>query len=156
MSFNVRGVALAWVLAVATPVMAARSDYVGSATCGSCHEAELTRWQAGPHARAGETLGEARGQRRCLGCHTTGEAPAGRPFFGDVGCEACHGSGAGYAPADVMADPVLARALGLRDLSTAEARAAVCTTCHRADTGLRPFDAEAAWQRIRHGPGERP
>jgi hypothetical protein len=149
--FSGSALALGLVLALAAPVTAARSDYVGSDACGSCHEAAFTTWKAGPHARAGELLGEARGQRQCLGCHTTGEAPAGRPFFDGVGCEACHGPGAGYAPADVMANPLLARELGLRDLSTPERRAAVCGSCHRADTGLRRFDPEAAWPTIQHG-----
>ena len=129
---------------------AARVDYVGGERCAQCHEAQARSWKKGPHARAGESLGKQVGVRKCQSCHTTGDAPTGRPFFSSVQCEACHGSGAGYAPRDVMQNPVLARRLGLRDLSTPAARAALCVRCHRAQTRLEPFDTEAAWKRIRH------
>jgi hypothetical protein len=88
--------------------------------------------------------------RRCLGCHSTGEAPAGRPYFSGVQCEACHGAGAGYAADDLMRDPPLAAELGLRPLAAAEARAALCASCHHVTTRLAPFDPVAGWQRIRH------
>ncbi len=81
----------------------------------------------------------------------TGDAPAGEAYDSGVGCESCHGAGAGYSPDDVMRDPPLARALGLRDLSTPAARAQVCIGCHRAATRLAPFDPERAWETIRHG-----
>ena len=80
----------------------------------------------------------------------TGDAPAGDGYFAGVGCESCHGAGAGYAPDDIMRDRPLARLLGLRDLSTPAARAALCASCHRASTRLAPFDPVAAWKAIRH------
>lgn len=129
---------------------AARADYVGSERCGSCHATAMKAWTDSAHARASETLGAGVANRRCLACHATGDAPAGRPYGSGVGCESCHGAGAGYAAADVMASPVLARELGLVDLSTPEARAALCTGCHRASTRIRGFDVERAWKRIAH------
>ena len=128
---------------------AARSDYTGPAACGGCHEQALAAWQASAHARAGQVLGP-RPPASCLACHTTGEAPAGRPFFGGVTCEACHGPGAGYAADDIMRNPALARALGLRDLSTPARRAALCAGCHRSSTRLAPFDPARAMRRIEH------
>jgi cytochrome c5 len=130
---------------------AARADYVGSQTCGGCHPAALAVWQRSAHARASESLGRGVSDRRCLACHATGDAPAGRPYASGVGCEMCHGSGAGYAPDDIMRDPVLARELGLRDLSAPKAMETLCMSCHRASTQLSPFDVAAAWQRIAHG-----
>lgn len=124
--------------------------YVGAEACGACHARQLESWRATAHARAGASLRESARRRRCQTCHTTGDAPAGRPAFPGVGCEACHGAGAGYATDDVMRDRELAFALGLRDLSTPEARAELCGRCHRAAVRLAPFDAARAWQRIRH------
>jgi cytochrome c554/c'-like protein len=143
------------VLAVAPPPSeAARADWTGSQACGACHPAALAVWRSSAHGQATVSLGRHAADGRCLGCHSTGDAPAGRPAEPAVGCEACHGAGAAYAPADVMRDPVLARELGLRDLDTPARRRAVCGACHRpgAGTRLTPFDAERAWARIRHGP----
>jgi cytochrome c553 len=127
----------------------AQSPFLGAAACGVCHERELAKWRQDPHARAGAALGAQAALRRCQACHTTGFAPAGRPAFDDVQCEACHGAGAAYAPDDIMRDPTLARALGLVDLSTPAARQALCQTCHRAQARLAPFDVESAFG---HGP----
>lgn len=146
------GTALALVvLAALAPGRAhgGRADYVGAQGCKDCHAGAFESWQQSAHARADARLG-ASPSRACLACHTTGEAPAGRPFFAGVQCEACHGPGAGYATGDVMQNPGLARALGLRDLSTPAARAALCAECHGRATRLAPFDAEAAYRRIQH------
>jgi hypothetical protein len=112
-----------------------RADWVGSDACGSCHPAELAAWKQTAHAGAADRLG-TKPKSRCLACHGTGDAPAGKASFCEVGCEACHGSGADYAADDIMRDRPMARALGLRDLSTAEAVAAMCAGCHRG-TGTR-------------------
>lgn len=126
-----------------------RTDYVGAHTCRECHESAYATWQKSAHARADTSIG-ARPAPACLACHTTGEAPASRPYLAAVQCEACHGPGAGYAQADIMRDPPLARRLGLRDLSTPDKRALLCATCHDDPTRLAPFDPERAFQRIRH------
>ena len=128
---------------------ASRADYVGAEACGRCHPAAYAAWQASAHARAVESLGPSP-EGRCLACHTTGEAPAGQAFFAGVTCESCHGPGAGYAAEDIMRNPHLARAVGLRDLSTPARRAALCSTCHRAATRLAPFEPESAYRRIEH------
>ena len=145
----------AWLAGVVTLALSAvialagRADYVGSATCTGCHVAAGKAWAASAHAGAAAALGP-RPKARCLGCHTTGDAPAGASWFAEVGCEACHGAGAGDAEDDVMRDPTLSRHLGLRDLSSPEARAQLCARCHRTRTRRAPFDLEAALEAIRH------
>lgn len=144
-------VALAAGSARAGPEAPPESEFVGSAACGACHEDVYAIWRETPHARASESLEGYAGRAACQSCHATGAAPASPASFAGVGCEACHGPGSGYAPADIMRNPPLARALGLRDLSTPEARAAACARCHgEKRTRLLPFDAEDAWERIAH------
>jgi hypothetical protein len=124
----------------ASTALAARRDFVGSTTCGTCHPRILAAWQATAHARATAALGK-KPPARCLACHGTGDAPAGRAYFAEVGCEACHGAGAHYATDDLMRDRPLALALGLVDLSVPATRAAVCARCHASvSTRLRPLD----------------
>lgn len=135
-------VVLASALVAAGDARAARRDWTGSAACGACHPAELAAWQVTPHAQTRARFA-TRPEPRCLGCHATGEAPAGPAIAVEVGCEACHGAGAAYAEADVMRDRPVALALGLADLSTPKPRAAVCAPCHRASTGGRAFDPGA-------------
>jgi Cytochrome c554 and c-prime len=132
-------IALASLMGVAA---GARRDWTGSAACGACHPGELAAWQVTPHASTRDRF-SVRPETRCLGCHATGEAPAGPAIAVEVGCEACHGAGAAYAEADVMRDRPVARALGLADVSTPAARAAVCAPCHRASTRGTPFDPAA-------------
>jgi hypothetical protein len=162
-------VALAALTWLARPSPAARRDWTGSAACGACHPAELAAWQVTPHAatraRFAARPGPSRtdrfrsaaqqgsespcgegppcGEGRCLACHATGEAPAGPVVAVEVGCEACHGAGAAYAEADLMRDRPVAQALGLTDVSTPQARAAVCAGCHRTATRGTPFDPTA-------------
>ncbi len=129
-----------------------RSRFTGSDACGGCHQAELEQWRTTAHARATDSLRQRQHarQRRCQSCHTTGDAPAGRPAFNGVGCESCHGAGAGYAQDDIMRDPTLAAALGLRELTTPQARKAVCAGCHRSGTRLTAFDPDQAWETVKH------
>jgi hypothetical protein len=139
--------AAAWFVAatgLGGPAHASRRDWTGSAACGRCHPAELAAWEATPHARTRARWGSVRPEGRCLGCHATGEAPAGPVVAVEVGCEACHGAGAAYAEDDAMRDRPVAQALGLADASTAAARAAMCAPCHRASTRGAPFDPAAA------------
>lgn len=135
--------------------VADRRDYLGSEACGVCHKRELAIWRRGPHARAGAGLGGRR-NASCLRCHTTGDAPTGPVVERFVGCEACHGPGAGYGHRDIMRNPPLARALGLRSLASPEARGTTCSLCHAGvETSLRPIELDLAWTRIGHFGGKR-
>ena len=134
-----------WLLLIslATPAVASRRDWTGTAACGSCHPKQLVAWQATPHAATRARFADAPPAARCLACHGTGEAPAGQAIAVEVGCEACHGAGAAYSPDDVMRDRSLALALGLADLSTPRARAALCAQCHARATSGHVFDPTA-------------
>ena len=145
----IAGTAALIILLLPSGSRADRADFVGAKACATCHKQQYTSWTRTAHAGATSRLGK-RTQRKCLACHSTGEAPAGRAFFSGVQCEACHGSGAGYRPDDVMRNKTLATELGLRDLSTPLQRAALCNSCHSAATKLKPFDVEAAWKKIKH------
>jgi hypothetical protein len=134
--------AAAVILFGVTTVSASRRDWTGSAACGACHAAEYAAWKQTPHATTAQHL-EARGTTMCLACHATGEAPAGPAIAVEVGCEACHGAGAAYAPDDIMRDRPVALAFGLTDVSTPAARAAVCAACHARTTRGVPFDPSA-------------
>lgn len=120
-------------------VWAAGRDWTGSARCGSCHPAELAAWRATAHAKSFASAQRV-AERVCLGCHTTGESPAGPVIEDVVGCEACHGAGADYAADDLMRNRRLAHDLGLIDLSTPAKRAAVCAACHGVITARPGFD----------------
>lgn len=87
------------------PALFPDADFVGSAVCATCHEAEHATWATSPHGRALASL-EAKGKAQdgdCLRCHTTGyDKPGGFPVGGtaaahralaSVGCESCHGPG---------------------------------------------------------------
>ncbi|MCP4130703.1 MAG: hypothetical protein GY754_06945 [bacterium] len=92
-----------------------RYSYVGAKACSKCHSEESIGnqraiWAASPHFKAVKTLkkekakaiGEKVGvanpaeSRKCLKCHTTGRGKVASLNEEGVGCEACHGAGAGY------------------------------------------------------------
>lgn len=126
-------------VAVVGTAVASRRDWTGSAKCGTCHPQHLAAWQATPHARTASRFA-GKPETKCLACHGTGEAPAGPVIAVEVGCEACHGAGAHYAEDDLMRNLAVARALGLADLSTTKARAALCAQCHQRPTRGKVLD----------------
>ncbi len=148
--------------------------HVGVARCRVCHEpasagAQFKIWRSGPHSHAFATLqtDSARaiiasikeGIESCYPCHTTlGRSPH-NSFEQElnaegVGCERCHGPGSKYAYYNMMRDSNAFLANGgvrgsLRD----------CKQCHTDDLPTSPahrtlrlssFDADSAWERIRH------
>jgi hypothetical protein len=130
-------------LVLVSPAAASPRDFTGSGACGKCHPQELAAWQTTPHALTRTRFADARPQKKCLACHGTGEAPAGEAIAVEVGCEACHGAGAAYGEDDIMRDRPVALALGMADVSTPKARAAVCAPCHARTTRAQPFDPAA-------------
>ena len=97
------------------------ANYVGVKTCAICHKKEdcgnqFAKWQAGPHAKAFETLGTPAAKEvgkklgvdnpqtsgKCLKCHSTAynftEAVASEKIKPEDGvvCESCHGPGKKY------------------------------------------------------------
>lgn len=136
-------VVVAGLASMREPARASRRDWAGTAKCGSCHPQHLAAWLATPHANTKIRFATTKPEAKCLACHGTGEAPAGPAIAVEVGCEACHGAGAHYAEDDLMRNVVVARALGLADLSTPKARATLCAQCHVRPTRGKVFDATA-------------
>jgi peroxiredoxin len=132
------------------------SDYVGSASCQSCHGKEHKLWSESAHARAFATLGAKNASKNtaCQKCHTTGFGeptgfPAGGANLEAVGCESCHGPGkrhvesAGKTPGTILA---------LTDKCDTCAISLICGKCHDAanDAGFE-FKVEEKLSVIRHG-----
>lgn len=122
--------------------------FTGAAACGSCHAAAYKVWQSSAHATASTSLGKQKNAAACLACHATGDGISRRFKMDGVQCEACHGAGAAYSPEDIMRNPRLSRALGLRDVK--KSLAAVCAPCHGVSTKVQPFSAARAWRKIAH------
>jgi YVTN family beta-propeller protein len=143
--------------------------YIGSLGCAACHSGsrmgnQYSVWRMSPHARAYAVLGSPAGLKlaaergvadpqkspECLKCHATAsslEPGSYLPGFAvseGVGCEACHGPGSEYAVEAVMLDKSGSRAAGLRPASKE-----TCLKCHR-QTSDKPFNVDAAWEKIRH------
>lgn len=127
--------------------------FAGSESCAACHTREHEVWRSSAHARAWLTLERAEAGPRygwpvthqpdCVTCHATGYglvsgfvSPEDTPDLAGVGCEACHGPGAGHA-----ADP--------RNRRLGRVQDGACIVCH--DFEQSPgFDHGARWKRIAH------
>jgi YVTN family beta-propeller protein len=133
---------------------------------------QFSKWRLSAHARAYAALSrpeskeivrlsgiteEPHKAKMCLGCHATAaeeedwERAEGFHLEDGLQCEACHGPGSEYSPADIMKDRMKAMAYGLRIPKKED-----CVMCHRAkgshDAVLKkkPFDLEMAWRAIAH------
>jgi hypothetical protein len=126
------------------PGAAAPADTLGAETCKTCHPLAYEAWRYGPHARGLGSLPEARRKdARCTACH----APDADKGLTGVSCETCHGAGRVYAPAYVMRDPELARAVGLLDPGEK-----ACASCHTESTpSLGRFEYAKKLPLIEHG-----
>lgn len=102
---------------------ASPATYVGAAACKLCHRAIYESWAATPHARVASLSPEVTREATCDACHVT--VPGGPER---VECEACHGPGSNYWPAEVMIDPEKASMAGL-----VRPDESVCRRCHDND-----------------------
>ena len=128
-----------------------------TATCGSCHQAADTAWQAGVHAqpdagnggvaascaschgvhdappaaRLAEGPGVGALNARCTACHGAVALPPADPHAGETPCAGCHGAHETHR----VTDPEALVAAGHQD--------ATCGACHA--------DAEALWSDDAHG-----
>ena len=98
-------------LAAGAAVAQQQARFVGSETCGECHEKEYSNYtKYSKKAHSWESVkimlsdlkpAEA---EKCFECHTTGYGQPGgfvsyetTPHMADVGCETCHGPGSLHA-----------------------------------------------------------
>lgn len=119
--------------------------FVGAQSCKLCHREIYDSWRRTPHASTGTV--EIDASARCSTCHATDLVTRRR----GVQCEACHGPGEDYSPAEVMIDPEKAAMAGL-----VRPDEGTCRRCHdndepnhRSELEL-PSDAEwARWVHVR-------
>ena len=120
-------------------------EYAGTKRCGSCHSDAHRVWKGTAHAGALKTL-SVEGHDRdpdCVGCHVVGlDSTKGfrslkeTPQLANVGCESCHGAGAGHAKAPPSAP--------MRKVGKAS-----CTPCHTPSHSPR-FNFAEYWKRVKH------
>ena len=107
----------------------ARSGYVGSQACATCHRQEFDQWAHTSHATALNTLLTVGKQfyPECVSCHVTGFGyetgyqignPEEKGHLADVGCETCHGPGKQH-----ITTPLTTNIRG-------EVKNQVCLECH--------------------------
>lgn len=117
--------------------------------CGRCHNAQERWWRSDPHSTAARPFrmteprnveiaraygmaaaDMARGNRICMWCHGTPVSAPSRKVRAGVGCQRCHGAGAGYLEPHETVGYAGALALGLTDLRDPLVQAATCAGCH--------------------------
>jgi peroxiredoxin len=142
-------------------LLPALADHVGSEACASCHPAEFETWAKSPHARAVETLvqAKAQGNEACLACHTTGfDRPGGfakgarvadHPDLARVGCESCHGPGGGHVGEQAARTGTI---VSLGDKCDSCVILQICGSCHddANDPGFE-FEVKQKIEAQRHG-----
>ena len=120
--------------------------YASTSACALCHPKASEHFVTTAHAFALATL-QRKGRDKdpsCLRCHSTGfNRPGGTrnvataaTFFGDVGCESCHGPSTAHVRAQ--------NKTGTRRLVPE----AVCIECHTKQQSPEPFDYAKATKEI--------
>ncbi|MFC2168069.1 multiheme c-type cytochrome [Acidobacteriota bacterium] len=134
--------------------------YVGSDKCKMCHRTEAQGqqypiWEGSGHFTAYENLSSDAGKAlaadatenpECLKCH----GPLADFRSEGVSCEVCHGPGSAYKSMSVMKDHDDAVAKGMKELGSPEAIKKQCVSCHENSPHDKPFDLEAALDKIKH------
>ena len=133
-----------------------KGDYVGSASCQSCHAKEHELWSSSAHAHAFGTLAKSGEQKNadCQRCHTTGfgEAtgfPHGGKTFENVGCESCHGPGKRHVEDAGKSSGTILR---LTEKCDSCVIMQICGSCHddANDPGFE-FELDEKLAKLRHG-----
>ncbi|MHC4077034.1 MAG: multiheme c-type cytochrome, partial [Planctomycetota bacterium] len=157
----------------------AKNRYVGAKACKSCHKAEakgaaFTKWAAGQHAKAWETLGTAAAKKvgekegvkdpqtspKCLKCHVTAHGvekkkiKRGFKVKAGVQCESCHGPGEKHAKARfkaAMGKVAEGRAVLPAGEINARPELKVCLDCHNDKSPtFKPFCLKMRLAKIEH------
>jgi hypothetical protein len=145
------------VILFSTGISAQDFKYIGAVKCKMCHNKadkgeQFNKWQAGPHAKAMESLkGDEAKDPKCLKCHSTAASVDSKLLAGikaeeGVSCESCHGPGSMYKTAAIMKNQKLSLAKGL--ILPEEA---VCKTCHNEESPhYKGFNFEEYVAKIAH------
>ncbi len=125
------------------PIHAGRADYLTTAGCKDCHKKQYDNWTNTKHSKALATIRAFRSDHKpeCISCHATGygpafTAPADLATFGDVQCEACHGTRPQHAK-----DPKTYHFGAIAE--------SVCLPCHNEDILRKPFSFGQAIIKVR-------
>jgi hypothetical protein len=155
---------------------ASGAKFVGSETCGGCHEKALAIWSKTPHAHATDSLVTPPNSRgdiarhydpECLSCHATGWEPQkfhplesgylsleATPHLQHNGCENCHGPGSAHVDAESGGDEALqAKLRETMKLPIAGGRAEKrCLECHDEDNSpdFTHKGFAAYWKEVEH------
>lgn len=143
---------------------ASDAHYIGTESCGECHQRSHDAWSESGHAHAFESLVEVNRQYdpECVSCHVIGwhpqevlPHPSGfrsldqTPHLTDVGCENCHGPGSRHVAAeeDEAADRgVWRQALHLEPNTSGDN---FCIRCHDLDNSP-DFNFDEYWTHVVH------
>lgn len=127
---------LAFTIAASRTAVTQDATYVGSDTCGDCHDVEYEHYtQFSKKAHSGDSVRIMAGDltkkelEECFACHMTGYGEPGgfvsfaeTPELANAGCETCHGPGSMHV--DEGGDPEYIKAtLDIED----------CTECHNSE-----------------------
>ena len=127
-------------------------QFVGTATCKTCHITEWTSWKATKHAHAYHTL-EVAGHETdpdCLTCHTVGFgfstgflSVEETPNHLDVGCENCHGAGSAHVKQQQN------EVSKVTDVGYGKVTETTCLVCHTVENSPK-FDLNVYFPKIVH------
>jgi hypothetical protein len=137
--------------------------YVGAGKCKICHKTEkqgkqFPLWEERKHSKSFVPLtteevkakvSDAPENPECLKCHAPLFEKAAEFKKEGVTCEVCHGPGSVYKKLSIMKSREEAVKNGLILYESAEAIKKQCLTCHDM-AHEKPFDFEAAWEKVKH------
>ncbi len=125
------------------PIHAGRADYLTTAGCKDCHKKQYDNWTRTKHSKALATIQAYQSDQKpeCISCHATGygpafTAPADLATFGDVQCEACHGTRPQHAKSP-------------KTIQFGAIAESVCLPCHNEDILRKPFSFSQAILKVR-------
>jgi len=137
--------------------------YVGAGKCKICHKAEkqgkqFPLWEERKHSKSFVPLTteevkakvpDAPENPECLKCHAPLFDKAAEFKEEGVTCEVCHGPGGAYKKLSIMKSREESVKNGLILYGSAGAVKKQCLTCHDM-AHEKPFDFEAAWEKVKH------
>jgi hypothetical protein len=163
------------VLGMGTAAQAEDYEYTGLKKCSMCHKKDATgnqlaKWEAGPHAKAYETLAtdEAKAAAKelgienpqadpkCLKCHATAFSVMADlenqkiTMEEGVSCEGCHGAGSGYYKKATM-EGIAAGEIEAASVGLVVPDEATCKGCHNEESPtFKGFEFKEAVAKIAH------